>query len=223
MYRILILCCLILLTACQALTIDDENLARQAELEAFGTEAAALRDQMQQDRTAVASTVEVVGTQAADFISYNGFIAATLRAGIPATATPPSLIVNEQGPMPMSMFDLSSGEMRFVQIGTAGQINPDDRCFISHQAFFNVNTTNVIFMTALGLNIRAGTNVRVDWQYGGEIVYSNAWNAPQSVDGQCVALELRPSNAPFTPGNWTATMSVNGEPFDPAPFTITNG
>jgi hypothetical protein len=78
-------------------------------------------------------------------------------------------------------------------------------------------------MTALALNLRAGTQVRVDWQYGGEIVYSNSWIAPQSLDGQCVAIELRPSNAPFLAGNWTATMYINGEPIDPAPFTINEG
>jgi hypothetical protein len=209
-----------LLTSCQSFAAGEENLVLESELEAYATEAAELRNQMQADRTAIAETIVFGGTRVEAFTDYNAHLAATVQSGIIPTATLANLDFDAQGPMPIDMFDLSSGEMRFVQVGTAGQITPNDRCFVSHQNFFDAEMTSVIYMTALALNLRAGTVVRVDWQNGSEIVYSNAWTAPQSQDGQCVALELRPSNAPFIPGNWTATMYINGEPIDPAPFTI---
>jgi hypothetical protein len=211
---------IILLTACQSLAADDASSNLAIELEAYGTQVVSLRDQMQVDRTAIAATIEVGGTQIAAFTDYNGLLRATLQAGIPSTATLDPANFNSQGPMSLNTFDLSSGEMRFVQVGTAGLITPNDRCFVSHQNFFDNMNTSVIYMTALALNLRAGTAVRVDWQYGGEVVYSNGWTAPQSLDGKCVAIELRPDNVPFAPGNWTATMYIDGEAIDPAPFTI---
>ena len=220
MRYVLIILTLLLLAACQSLAVDEESSNLAVELEAYGTQAASLRDQMQIDRTAIASTIEVGGTQIAAFTDYNSLLRSTLQAGIPATATLDPATFNSQGPMSLNTFDLSSGEMRFVQVGTAGQITPNDRCFVSHQNFFDTMNTSVIYMTALALNLRAGTVVRVDWQYGGEVVYTNGWTAPQSMDGQCVAIELRPDNAAFAPGNWTATMYIDGEAIDPAPFTI---
>lgn len=219
MRHILIVLIFVFLTACQSITSDDESLALQADLEAYGTEAAFLRDQMQLDRTSVAASVEDAGTQIAAFTVYNSQLAATVQSGIIPTATVDLSDVSSTGPMSVDMFDLSSGEMRFVEVGTAGQITSEDRCFVRHQSFFNA-ATSVIYMTALALNLQAGTVVRVDWQYGSDVVYSNGWTAPSGADGQCIAIEFRPSNAPFLAGNWTATMYINGNPIDPAPFTI---
>jgi hypothetical protein len=220
MRYVLIILTTVFLAACQSLAADEENSSLAVELEAYGTQAASMRDQMQLDRTSIASTIEVGGTQIAAFTDYNSLLRLTLQASIPPTVTLDPANFNSQGPMSLNTFDLSSGEMSFVQVSTAGQITPDDRCFVTHQNFFDNTTTSVIYMTALALNLRAGTTVRVDWQYGGEVVYSNGWTAPQSLDGQCVAIELHPDNAPFAVGNWTATMYIDGEAIDPAPFTI---
>lgn len=223
MRLIWVLLMMMVLASCQSLAGNEENIAYEAELEAFGTEAAFLRDQMQIDRTAIAATVQVGGTQIAAFTEYNIQLAATVQSGIIPTPTLGSFEIASEGPMSVEMFDLSSGEMRFVQVGAASQINPNDRCFVSHQNFFDADMTSVIYMTALALNLQAGAVVRVDWQYGSDVVYSNSWIAPQALDGQCVALEFRPSNAPFLAGNWTATMYINGEPIDPAAFSIIGG
>ena len=226
--RFIVLCFVsVMLASCQTLSSDETNLQLEEELVAYGTEAAMLRDDIQSNQTQVVATVVAASTDAAAFGAYNRILAPTVGVVQPGTPTRipaeeviDALGVNAQGPMPVEMFDLSDGQTRFVQIGTAGQID-DRNCFISHQSFFQPNS-NVIYMTGLGLNVYAGTSVRVEWRNGGDLVHTSSWSAPQSVDGQCVALALRPENAPFTPGNWTATMYVNGEPIDPAPFTITS-
>lgn len=210
---------MMVLSGCQGVLADDGSDLMQVELNTFNADSTALHESMQAVQTEVAATVQVVETQLALSYDYNRVLVATARAGEDATPVI-SLEVNETGPMPISMFDLSDGRMRFVQIGAAGQITPEDRCFVTHQEFFDPTEINVIYLTALGLNVQQGTNVRVDWVYDGSLVHQSQWVAPASVDGQCIAIELRPSNAPFTAGNWTATLFVNGLPLDPAPFTI---
>lgn len=216
------------LSACEGLVVDEENLAMQAEFDAYSTEAVVLRQQMQVDQTVAANTVAIASTQAAQYSNYNRILQPTADVIVPQpTRIPADELMsmmgdNVSGPMPIELFDLSDGQTRFVQVGTAGEID-GNRCFLAHQAFFNPNTTNVIYMTALGLNVYAGTSLRVEWRMGGELVHTTNWSAPQSVDGQCVALELTRADADLMPGNWTATLYVNGEPIDPAPFTITSG
>lgn len=222
MQRWILLFLLGLLSACQSVTGEDAQFGLQRDLEAYSTEAAALREDMQVQRTAVVTTSEAAGTEAAVYRGYNQQLIATLYVLNPPTPTGPAVVANAQGPLPLSMYDLSDGMMRFVQVGTAGQITPDDRCFVSHQSFFTPQS-NVIYTVAFALNLQAGTQVRVDWQYGGDIVHTSAYVAPQFAEGQCIALELRPSNTEFLPGNWTATLYINGEALDPISFTITGG
>jgi hypothetical protein len=200
-------------------TSDDAGAQMQQDLEAYSTEAILLREQIQLDRTAIAVTIVASAAQADEFESYNRVLQQTIVAGQPPTPTFVPITVNAQGPLPIAMFDLSDGQMRFVQVGTAGQIDTD-RCFVAHQTFFRDGDVNIIYITGLALNLRAGTVVRADWRYGDQIVYSNAWTAPQSVDGQCFALEMRPSNAPFLPGNWTVNLFINGDVSNTASFTI---
>lgn len=221
MKQLCLLAISILITGCQAFTSDEVNQQLEQEIIAYATESAMLRDQIQIDRTQVIATVQSASTQSAQFSAYNNLLVATLRAINPPTPTSPPLDVVE-GPLPFTIYDLSSGEMRFVQLGTASQIDSSG-CFVRHQNFFNPMQVNTIYMTGVALNLRAGTTIRVNWQYEGEIVYSNSWVAPQSIDGQCFAIPIQPSNAPFLSGNWTATVIIDGEPIDPAPFTISGG
>jgi hypothetical protein len=221
MKQVFALSLVFLLSACQSVLGEDEKLILEGTMQSYGTEAASLREDSQTHRTAVVMTVEASGTQAADFERYNQSLRGTIVVAVPATEDERQLMNNAEGPLPIEVYDLSNGEMRLVQVGTASQIDVN-RCFLAKQQFFPASSS-VIYMTAVALNLRAGTVLRVDWQYGGTIVYSNGWTAPQSVDGQCVAIELNPNNAEFMEGNWTATLYVNGEPVDPYSFTIVSG
>jgi hypothetical protein len=219
MIRALLILLIAWITSSCVGTTDQLNSQMQQDLQNYGTEAVALREQIQIDRTAIVVTVDAANAQARQFELYNSILRQTAVAGQPPTATIPPIEANAQGPMPISMFDLSDGQMRFVQVGTASQID-GDRCFISHQTFFRDTEVSIIYITGLALNLVAGTQVRAEWRYGDQVVYANAWIAPQSVDGQCFALELRPSDAPFLPGNWTVMLLINGESANSASFTI---
>jgi len=216
---LLLLVCLITLPACNTLAGEDEFILMQSDIEAYGTEAVAIRESIQNDQVQVAATVDALATESANFTEFNRVLVSTVRAVLPPTQAV-NIVNNEGGPLPLEMFDLSDGVMRFVQIGAAGTVNVDDRCFVSHQTFFTTSA-DVIYLVALALNLKAGTNLRVDWSYGGELVHQSNWTAPENKAGECIALELRPGNALFLTGNWTATLYINGAPQDPASFTIT--
>lgn len=218
---ILLFTLIFLVSACQSVLGSDDGLMLNSTLEAYSTEAANLRNDTQVNRTEVVTTVQAAGTQAADFERYNQALRGTIVAVIPSSNDERIIIESAGGAMPIELYDLSSGEMRFVQVGTASDIDVNG-CFLSKRQFFPASI-GTIYMTAVALNLRAGTVVRVDWQYGDTVVYSNGWTAPQSLDGQCVAIPFTSSNAEFTEGNWTATLYVNGEAVDPYSFTIVGG
>lgn len=212
---------ILLLTACQAALGSDDSLMFNSTLEAYGTEASNLRNDTLVNRTEVVATVQAAGTQASDFERYNQALRGTIVFVMPPRDEERIVIESAGGAMPIELYDLSNGEMRFVQVGTASDIDVNG-CFLSKRQFFPTSI-GTIYMTAVALNLRAGTVVRVDWQYGDTIVYSNGWTAPQSLDGQCVAIPFTSSNAEFMAGNWTATLYVNGEAVDPYSFTLVEG
>lgn len=216
-----IICLLLLISACSSLNDGEEVIDFEAEIQAYGTEASTIRDDMILARTSVAVTVAAAESQADNINRYNLILGQTAVAIFPPTDEVRIVANDVDGPLPPEVYDLSGGEMRFVQIGPAGQI--DDRgCFMSKQQFFR-SGDGIIYMTAVALNLRAGTTVRADWQFGSELVFSNSLVAPQSESYRCIVLSLRPSDAEFMPGNWSVTLSVDGEPTEPRSFTILSG
>lgn len=210
----------IICTACQPLLSEDETVQMEADLSFYATEAVQVREAMLIEVTAAAATIAAAEREAAEYAALNRALAATRSAVIPATRSV-VVIDNSSGPMPLEMFDLSDGQMRFVQIGVAGTINASDDCWVTHQTFFDEMTTQVIYLVALGLNLQSNTTVIGEWVYEGDIVHQNTWTAPEATRGRCIALPLRQSDAPLAPGNWIARFRVNGQVLDPAPFTIT--
>lgn len=209
---------LLLLSACQALSNNDPNVMLEQDMQNYGTEASNIRDAMQENRTEVAATIAVASTQASQYNNYNDTLRATVYAIHPDIVPTRVVVEDSQGPLPIEMYDTSSGEMKFVEVGITAQIDSKN-CFIKHESFFGVGISTV-YLTALALNLQAGTVVRVDWQFGNEVVHSSSWVASQSAKGQCVALALHSSDVEFSPGNWTATMYINGDAQDPVSFSI---
>lgn len=216
-----IICFLLLISACSSGNDGEEIIDFELEIQAYGTEASTIRDEMILARTAVAATVVAAESQADNINRYNLILGQTAVAIFPPTSEARIVANDVDGPLPPEVYDLSSGEMRFVQIGPAGQVD-DNGCFMSKQQFFR-SGDGIIYMTAVALNLRAGTTVRADWQFGSELVYSNSLVAPQSESYRCIALSLRPSDAEFMVGNWSVTLSVDGDATEPRSFTILSG
>ncbi len=218
-YWIILLMCIV--SACGAGNDGEDIIDFEADIQAYSTEAANLRSGMVIESTTIVQTVAASEAQANNYLQYNSLLRSTTVALFPPTSEVRIVANDIEGPLPPEVYDLSSGEMRFVQIGPAGEID-ENGCFRAKQQFFRPSN-GVIYMTAVALNLRAGTSVRADWQYGSELVHSNSWVAPQSEQYRCIAIALRTSDTEFALGNWSVTLSVNGNPTEPRSFTILSG
>lgn len=214
---VLLLTIIFLLSACSTVS-SDEQINFELDIETYSTEAANLRNDMLINQTEVAATISIASTQSSDFNRYNTMLRSTTVVIIPPTSNARIVANDVDGPLPPEVYDLSDGEMRFVQIGPAGQID-ERNCFLAKQQFFPADA-NAVYMTAVALNLRAGTNVRADWQFGNELILSNSWVAPQTESYRCISIAMRPSDTEFFAGNWSVTLSVNGSPTEARPFTI---
>ena len=208
---------MLLLSACGSAD-DEEIIDFETDIQAYSTEAANIRSGMIVSSTTIAQTVIASEAQVNTYTRYNSLLLSTAIAFAPPTSEARILANDIDGPLPPEVYDLSSGEMRFVQIGPAGDVD-ENGCFRAKQQFFRPSN-GAVYMTAVALNLRAGTTVRADWQYGSDLVHSNSWVAPQSEQYRCISIALRPSDAEFALGNWSVTLSINGDPTEPRSFTI---
>lgn len=221
-FRVLLLAPL-LLGACQSFSADAPSTL-EADISSYGTEVAVMRQNSQDQQTQVAATVQFAETQAAGVIQYNSILLATVRAGGDATPVPQTFANTNEGPLALSIYDTSDGIMRFEQTGTSGFVRPQDRCFESHQNFFTTSSTDAIYFVAVGLNMSAGTNIDVTWYYEGAIQHRSSYTAPNFVEAQCVAVPLTRGDANLLPGNWSASVTVNGQILrESIPFTVLEG
>ncbi|GAB5489856.1 MAG: hypothetical protein Phog2KO_00710 [Phototrophicaceae bacterium] len=216
--RYWIIVVMVLLSACGSADNAEEIIDFEADIQAYSTEAANLRNDMVISSTTIAQTVTASEAQVNTYTRYNSLLLSTTVAIFPPADEERILANDIDGPLPAEVYDLSTGEMRFVQIGPAGDVD-ENGCFRAKQQFFRPSN-GAVYMTAVALNLRAGTTVRADWQYGSDLVHSSSWVAPQSEQYRCISLAMSRSDVEFGLGNWSVTLSINGEPTDPRSFTI---
>lgn len=216
------LCVLVaLLTACGAFDAPNEVDIARAELEAYGTQAIVIQNEAQLARTHVVQTVQVADVQSTQIALYNQYLVATARAN--QNPTPSQRIAAvEGGAMSLEMLNVSDGQMRLMQVGMAGYIRPDDGCFETHQQYYTLSNTNVVYMTGLAVNLPAGTVFAVDWLYEGQVVFRSSWTAPNFEVRRCIAIPMRASDVAFRGGNWIARLFVNGSSFSASNFQMVN-
>jgi hypothetical protein len=207
-----------LLAACSSLSGANPEATLEVELTQMATQAAGIHEAAQAERTRSVATIAAAETKSADFLHYNNILIGTVRAVQVPTAE--RIAFTDTGAMGLDMMNTSSGEMQIIQIGTAGAIRAEDRCFEAHQSYFTASTTSRIYLTGVAFNLAAGTRLDVNWLYENQLVFQQGWTAPDFAERLCFALELTPANVPFSPGSWSAVLFVNGEQRDPAPFNI---
>jgi len=207
------------LAACQSSSTEQEDM-RQA-LTAYPTESAALLQAMQAQRTQAAATIAASDAESQRYRDYTSIILATVRANQVPTPSERLAIV-EGGAMSLEMLNVTDGQMRFMQIGVAGYVNPSDDCFETHQQYYTQANTSVIYMTALAINLKAGTTFTVNWQYNRQRVFQSSWTAPRDEVRRCIAIPMRSSDTSLQVGSWTADLFVNGQKEASSSFEIRN-
>ena len=210
---------MMLLAACG--TNNEESLMMRETLTAYPTQSAALLQALQVERTQAVATIQSSEQQAQRFQEYNAIVLATVRANQVPTPEERVAIV-EGGAMSLEMLNTSDGQMRLMQIGMAGYIKPEDNCFETHQQYYTLSNTSVIYMTAVAVNLKAGTRFDVNWEYERQRVFQSSWTAPQDADIRCVAVPMRAGDTALQTGNWTATLFMNGMAQTSSSFQIQN-
>lgn len=127
-----------------------------------------------------------------------------------------------QGGAPQPPATGSDGSQnQFTQIATAAGVRDTDGCASSYTTSFSVGASR-IYATTRVFNIRAGTNVYVQWSFDGQVVStSETYTVPQDDPDFCLWFYLEPADAPFQPGNWSAQYYANGVAQNPpAAFTM---
>ncbi|MBE0689809.1 MAG: hypothetical protein IH587_06770 [Anaerolineae bacterium] len=234
---------LILLTVvgCSALGSEDIPGTVAVESTAYAAEATAMALDLQAQGTAVYATAVFAETYVTQMDGINRQMVATLRAAVPPTqqivqerdASQPLISGLEGVPqenLPGNA-DASSGAgagagagasgiTEFQPVQTASSVRASDGCADVVTNEFTVDSST-IYATVRAFNMRAGTDMRVEWLFGGQVVYS--WQFVVDVDDAdyCLWFSMTPQDAPFTPGDWSVQMLANGAPLPaPASFRI---
>lgn len=205
--------------ACGVMPTANETSVPPRPYESLATEAAGVQLTSVAEITAMNATIEAATRLESQHSAYNAVLLATVRANEVPTPSQ-RLAMTEGGAMAAEMLNLADGQMRIQQIGTAGFVRPEDNCFETHQQFFNRASTNIIYMTGLVTNLKAGTTFRVDWIYNNRVVHTSTWSAPNDEIRRCLALALRASEVVFAPGAWSARLFMDNVPVGNSAFEI---
>jgi hypothetical protein len=217
-----------LLVGCSALGGEDLSATLQAQGTAYIAEATAISDRMAAMGTQIAATTAYAATYVAQVDGTNRQIVATLRASVPptpqiVTAMNPELPIGTLTSDMMGMPEIAGaggGILQFLQFTqTASSVRSSDGCAENVTSQFTPATSQ-IYATARALNVSAGTELGVEWLYEGQIVYSSRFVVEQFSPDYCFWFFITPQDVPFTPGNWSVRMLVNGAPTQPFSFTI---
>jgi hypothetical protein len=228
---------ILVLAACQSLAGEDVPATLAVEMTAYATQVAVLREEAQMQRTAVLATISFAETQAAAYLNYNNILVATVRAGQIATPEQRIVAAINQSSMPDAMMMAEGqgtgeiapenlgaavrvGEMQFTAPILTAAVRPEDRCANGIETTFSASTTPVVYLVTVAANLTAGTRIEVDWRYENQRVFLGFWEPSEPASQLCIAMELGAERVNFRPGNWTATLLVDGVSSGAVAFTM---
>jgi hypothetical protein len=210
----LLLLSTILAAACQVFRSADVPATLQAQNAAYIAEATALAQTHDAAAAQVLTTAQVAETYVAREESINQVLVVTVRAGDPPT------VGRNVGNAAGAAGTPEAGETAFVDIQMAASVRESDSCANSIQTQFPGDTQE-IYATARALNIRAGTQLSVEWRYEGQVVWQESWTVPVDSDSFCLWFNLDPLVVALSPGNWSASLYADGVNIgSPIPFSI---
>ncbi len=105
----------------------------------------------------------------------------------------------------------------FANTVTTSAVRASDGCADGSSTSFPASTARIYVVTQ-ARDIRAGTQMGVEWKQGGQLVDSKSYSVPTDESSLCVWFYLDS----FTPGDWTVQLSANNQPIGSAlAFTVT--
>jgi len=222
------------LSACSVLGSENPAATQQAEVTAYIGETTAIAQRMVEASTHAVATAAAAETYIAQVDGINRQVVATLRASIPPT---PQIVTAVDPSLPLGTISPGSGAgagmtdamgtmpentiaqfLQFTQ--TATSVRSSDGCADNVTSQFSTSAAE-IYATARALNVIAGTELGVEWSFAGQVVYTSSFAVEQDNPDFCFWFFITPADVPFTPGEWSVRILVNGAPIQPFSFTIT--
>lgn len=202
-------------SGCRALEGQYTLATVQAQNTAFVAEATMIFETAEAEGTSVFATSQAADTAIAESSNVNLQLMATARAIIPPTQ--PRVGSSDLGIDEAIM----SGETQFVDIALAGSIRDSDGCASNLRSQFTMQDTR-IYITARALNIRARTQMRVEWRKEGVIAWYDNFIVQDDAEELCIWFDIATSFVNFSPGSWSVVMYAGLTEIPPAlNFTIT--
>ena len=225
----------LLVAACSSLRGPDTPATLAAQTSGVVAEATNLAAMARAKSTEVWATVVWGGTYVYSREQINLKLLATVRANEPPTQQ--VIVVNPTGPvgvagpvtlgapdapvdaaMPPAGPTADASGTQYIETVTTTTVREADGCPEGAQTSFPTSTER-IYAATRALNIRAGTQMGVEWKQEGQIVDSKTYDVPADSPSLCIWFYIDR----FTPGNWTVQLTANGQPIASAlPFTITD-
>lgn len=225
------------------LSLAATNVVLSTEIAYIRSTATAAADSLQ-------ITVEYIGTQASQSERQNGQLQATLIArgedpaalsNINAQAITPLPTIGQAGDggettlpvvtpnpndvavTPFGTEEVSqganTGAPALTNIVMSSGVGSDDCAQGTTSTFAAADER--IYVVATALNISPGTTIIARYQVGGQEV-AHSFTPDFAIDENCIWFYMDQSDAPFTPGNWSVQLELNGVSAGPAvPFSIT--
>lgn len=217
------------IVGCEALNTVDVPATLQADIAAYAAEATGIPATLSAQSTAVAVTAVYAETYIAQVDGINRQIVATLRAGMPPT---PQIVLGADpstGTLPLDggggagAGAAAGGFTEFTPPQTASAVRGDDGCAEVVTSQFGT-ADSIIYVTTRAFNMRAGTDMAVEWTYGGQVVYSFNFIVDVDDSDYCLWFSITPEDVAFSPGEWSVRLLANGAPIEPsAAFSIVEG
>lgn len=199
---------ILLLSACQVFQPEDTQATAQAGVSGLATEAAMMQETLFAAETQVIATAYAAETHVFERNNVNRLLLATVRAVIPPTpAVSVGSLSSSGGVLPTA----AAGEVLYTTTGISTAVRRSDDCVENPVARVPVNSS-LIYATAVGLNVAAGTQMSSEWYYDSALVWSDVWIVPRDFNELCFWFSVSPSEVTFAPGNWSVRLFANGTP-----------
>ncbi|MCY4019812.1 MAG: hypothetical protein OXG39_10440 [Chloroflexi bacterium] len=228
------ICCLgwlllaTLVAGCQALASENVQTPDDANATVYVLELTVLQRAADLDQAQADATLSAGGTRVAELSRVNAALGATLRAAFTPTAEIRAVVVSAEdmgSSLDQDMMDdmpdneEDSSTMRIVGLATARAVNASNGCSTGEVRRFDTGNER-IYVTARVEGLRPDTYFEVDWQSGERVLYRVSWRATYAAAAECIWFYATPVDFPFLPGNYRATLFVNGQAHSSTDFSI---
>ncbi len=219
---------LLVLAGCQTLASGDSVATIGADLTMYASESDSILAASTAERNMVVETVVAASTRVAELSIVNAALGATLRANYTGTPEVEAVVVSAEDmgtSLKDDMMDDAAEndaveiEMRVSNLAAAAGIDSSSGCSSGTVREFSFDSSR-IYVTAHVTALRAGATFQVNWNRGGNPIYSVTWQSLYSKSFECIWFFATPEDFSFTPGNYTATMIVDGVDLGSTTFDI---